>query len=512
MSSVCHHHATKAGNKTRRLQSIATAFALALVCDADAGTEPVFDLATVESLLAQPTNKDGDIQVDDMVFRRADLLEQQRRLLAARGTRSSVRINVTTWPAGRVPIAFDDSVSDLNRQRFVAACAEWSAVADVSFVEATASDANYIRVFTSDENNSAIGMSGGEQVLNMVSWSYKYIICHELGHALGLSHEQSRSDRDAYVTIHLENVQPGKEHNFAKYTTTNETPYDFDSVMHYGPYAFAIADEPTITVNAGHEEEAADMGQQNRLSTYDIESVAMLYGSEKGSHPLLSYLGYTLHDGDAVGGSGNGDGRLNPGEDIQMDFKMRNNTFATARGVQALSTQYDDLASFANTSATSDIAPHGEADLTFRFRVGKLTRVGAQVSFTVNIDSELGHFNRTVILVAESASKPPTVTPAEVRVTKVKRARNAVTGLLTFTGTDSYAVSYEVESRGHVNGKPWSPWKLVSRKNVQVGNNNYAVKFRVPAADLLQFRVNAKNKFGRKVSPVIVVQPRGHKP
>ncbi len=42
------------------------------------------------------------------------------------------------------------------------------------------------------------------------------VIIHEVGHAMGFWHEQSRPDRDDYVEIKLENVKAGKEHNFNK--------------------------------------------------------------------------------------------------------------------------------------------------------------------------------------------------------------------------------------------------------------------------------------------------------
>lgn len=65
---------------------------------------------------------------------------------------------------------------------------------------------------------------------------------HEFGHALGLWHEQSRSDRDNYVYINSQYVQKDKNNktltNFHKFASNeilfeNVIPYDFGSIMHY---------------------------------------------------------------------------------------------------------------------------------------------------------------------------------------------------------------------------------------------------------------------------------------
>ena len=58
---------------------------------------------------------------------------------------------------------------------------------------------------------------------------------HEIGHAMGMFHEQSRSDRDTYVTNKEYNIDPAPlATNFGKENDNNfSVPYDYNSDMHY---------------------------------------------------------------------------------------------------------------------------------------------------------------------------------------------------------------------------------------------------------------------------------------
>jgi hypothetical protein len=57
---------------------------------------------------------------------------------------------------------------------------------------------------------------------------------HEMAHAIGQEHEQSRSDRDKYVTMLWANTEGGsKNENMAKSSTHDYNPYDYESVLQY---------------------------------------------------------------------------------------------------------------------------------------------------------------------------------------------------------------------------------------------------------------------------------------
>ncbi|MGL4608280.1 MAG: M12 family metallopeptidase [Trueperaceae bacterium] len=108
--------------------------------------------------------------------------------------------------------------------------------------------------------------------------SYGTII-HELLHTIGLWHEQSRCDRDNYVTIYTNNVTPSSEkNNFDKHCGdgTDIGSYDYDSIMHYRTTAFAKSGTVTISPKGGVS--SSRLGQRLGLSPGDIYSINKRYG------------------------------------------------------------------------------------------------------------------------------------------------------------------------------------------------------------------------------------------
>ncbi|KAF2884815.1 hypothetical protein ILUMI_21348 [Ignelater luminosus] len=102
---------------------------------------------------------------------------------------------------------------------------------------------------------SSVGKRWGKQELNLQKDGCLWYgtIVHEFLHAAGFFHQQSAPERDDYVTILWQNILPGKESNFNKYSSNVVTSfgkkYDYDSIMHYDKYAFSSNGEPTILPN-----------------------------------------------------------------------------------------------------------------------------------------------------------------------------------------------------------------------------------------------------------------------
>lgn len=161
---------------------------------------------------------------------------------------------------------------------------------------------------------SNVGLVGGGQRISIGrGCEHTGIVIHEMFHALGRWHEQSRPDRDQFVSINYNNMKDGKffnsssncpcvhnnaclhgadyilylyagvSGNFLKLTTNQVTtqgvPYDFGSIMHYSSHAFSRNGRPTIEPK-DRSVSSSTLGQRSGFSTKDLEHANTLYCSD----------------------------------------------------------------------------------------------------------------------------------------------------------------------------------------------------------------------------------------
>ncbi|XP_065064873.1 uncharacterized protein LOC135691056 isoform X2 [Rhopilema esculentum] len=168
---------------------------------------------------------------------------------SVRRKRRNVASNL--WPNAIIPYKIDCSLENLPStiSAIKEAMEEWQKKTCIRFVNHT-NEKDYLTFFRDNSCWGDVGRLGGENKISVGHLcDFRYVVAHEIGHAIGFYHEQTRMDRDKYIDVKWDNILEHKKVEFRKKKDSISLghPYDFSSIMHYSWDAFSTNGNATIT-------------------------------------------------------------------------------------------------------------------------------------------------------------------------------------------------------------------------------------------------------------------------
>ncbi|NXX74061.1 MEP1A protein, partial [Urocolius indicus] len=221
----------------------------------------------------------------------------QGDIMLPKNQRNALRNDSYRWKFP-VPYILGDDL-DLNAKAVILQAFEMFRLKSCVDFKPYEGESSYIFFIKGSGCWSMVGdLKTGQELSIGAGCDYRAIVEHEVLHALGFYHEQSRTDRDDYVTIWWDEIIAGREHNFEKYDDTYitdlNTPYDYESVMHYQPFSFNKNESiPTITTKIPEFDDI--IGQRLDLSAIDLERLNRMYNCTS-SHTLLDQCSFELEN------------------------------------------------------------------------------------------------------------------------------------------------------------------------------------------------------------------------
>ncbi|XP_037532509.1 meprin A subunit beta-like [Nematolebias whitei] len=198
------------------------------------------------------------------------------------------------WPSP-VPYTLDNGL-EMNAKGIILRAFDQFRIKSCIDFKAKDSEDYYLSIQNLNWCWSYVGreLTNGQNLSIGVGCDYLAIVEHELLHALGFHHEQSRYDRDAYVKIVVENILKGHEANFERISSENSTthgvPYDYWSVMHYDKDAFSNGNSSTIITTDPEYQNV--IGQKLGMSFRDVQELNLLYNCNS-TVAFMFYCGFS---------------------------------------------------------------------------------------------------------------------------------------------------------------------------------------------------------------------------
>jgi hypothetical protein len=193
------------------------------------------------------------------------------------------------WPGGRIPYAFArDSKGNIlldatTREKLSKVMTAWETLTEgrVRFRQKSSTDTAYVEILTGKTLvRPFVGYRANRvQELYLKKGEVGPVIRHELGHVLGLHHEQRRSDRLKHIQVKSQNIVDSKHCRY-QFSACSDCErlgsYDIASVMQYRSKrdlsACRIDGKPVLLKLDG-----SLIDHDWKISVKDLNSVALLY-------------------------------------------------------------------------------------------------------------------------------------------------------------------------------------------------------------------------------------------
>src|ERR1700736_1976122 len=224
----------------------------------------------------------------DIILEKVDPIDSQHQRLSSNVDSASVAYSQYLWPKVgnqyQIPYIITSGSGDLSNLN--TAIAQFnSTFSNIKFVARTTEN-DYVNFNFDPNNNSAqceatVGRAGGVQQVGGSGGSSNPCtvgtILHEMGHTVGLWHEQSRPDRNTYISVNYGNLIKGSISNFNQIydNLLAATLFDYASIMEYPAFAFSRNGGPAIeSMPAG-----IPLSNLTGYTAADVDGIERLYGN-----------------------------------------------------------------------------------------------------------------------------------------------------------------------------------------------------------------------------------------